>query len=70
MIDRNDAVRYYRISMSGFLLGLIITLCLENNMDTVNIAGNDIILAFVVTIGIGTAILVCSIIRRIFYINV
>lgn len=70
MIDRNDAVRYYRISMSGFLLGLIITLCLENNMDTVNIAGNDIIQAFVVTIGIGTAILVCSIIRRIFYINV
>lgn len=60
------AKRYYIISFGGFIFGLIIILCLGNNMDAVNVSVIDVIQSFAFTIGIGTTILVCSLIRRLF----
>lgn len=56
--------RYYAVSFSGFSVGLAAALFITKNMFNNKIEINDIIQAFVVTVGIGTIILACSMLRR------
>ena len=58
------AKRYYAVSFSGFAAGLAAALFITNNMLIIKMEVIDIIEAFGVTVGIGTIILACSMLRR------